>query len=35
MSVLTHAVRTGTSAVPALTDSVQLLNDFLDQAHPE
>ena len=28
LSVLTHAMRTGTSALPALTDSVQLVNEF-------
>jgi len=28
LSVLPHAVRTGTSAFPALTDLVQLLNEF-------
>ncbi len=34
LSLLPHAVRTGTSAFPALTDLVQLLNEFLGKAEP-
>src|SRR5436309_11706454 len=32
LSLLPHAVRTGTSAFPALTDLVQLFNEFLGKA---